>query len=163
MKKIKKYLKKLEKEASNKFGLKKFKYKTSFELSSSKTLAYFLYDGYKRYFIFNKTVYKKSSFSDFKEIILHEFAHYIVHLKYDYYTSSHGKEWKYVMNQLGVSNPKATSSNFSNIKKRSSDVKVKCGCNSFYISSNKATRMKNGAEYLCKICYKKIKNIEAYK
>lgn len=157
MKKIKKFLNKLDQKAERIFNLKKHKYKVKLNLNSSSILGYYRHKNSKHTLVFNRVVYENVNFKDFKEVLIHEYSHYIANVLYGGRIQSHGSEWRAIMKVFGIKNPSAKTSSFLSIKKRESDVKVKCKCGERFISANKATRMRNGQKYICSKCKKKIK------
>ena len=157
-KKLNKLLKKLDKKVKKLFKLE-LNYSINFDLKSSQTLGYFSNKKNKLNIVFNKSVFKDSKFKDFKEVIIHEYSHMVAYVLYGGIIQSHGEEWKSIMKLLGIKNPSATTASFRNIKKKDSDKLIKCGCGEIYISSNRASRIKNGTKYICKLCSKQLKLI----
>jgi len=156
-KKLNKLLKKLDKKVKRLFKLD-LNYSIKFNLESSQTIGYFSNRKNKLNIVFNKSVFKDSKFKDFKEVIIHEYSHMIVYVLYGS-VPAHGEKWKLIMKILGINNPTATTASFRNIKKKESDKLIKCGCGKRYVSSNRASRMKNGTKYICRLCSKQLKLI----
>jgi len=154
-KKLKDLLKSLDNRAMKLYNLK-LNYSISFDLKSSQTIGYFSNKKNNLNIVFNKKVFKESKFKDFKEVIIHEYSHMIVYVLYGK-VYAHGKQWKSVMKSFGIKNPSATTSAFKNVKKKESDKLIKCSCGKRYISSNRASRMKNGTKYICCSCSKPLK------
>jgi predicted SprT family Zn-dependent metalloprotease len=159
-KELKSFLKKLEKKSKKIFGIRKFNYKLDLTLVSTNILGL-----YKRSYIkgkqnhtlsLNISLFKLNT-KDIKTILLHEFAHYITYRIYRDKINSHGREWRMVMKALGAKEISSKTNIASKIKRKDSDVKVKCKCSTHYISKNRYTRMKNGTKYRCKKCNKKLK------
>ena len=90
------------------------------------------------------------------DIIIHEYAHYITFRLYGL-VQAHGPEWKSVMEKLGAKEISARTAVFSSIKKKPTDVQVKCNCSKIYISSYKANKIKNGFNYKCRNCQSRVK------
>jgi len=157
-KKLNKLLKKLDKKVKRLFKLE-LNYSIKFNLESSQTIGYFSNKKNKLNIVFNKMVFKESKYKDFKEVIIHEYSHMIAYVLYGGIIQSHGEEWKLIMKNLGINNPTATTASFRNIKKKESDKLIKCGCGKRYISSNRASRIKNGTKYMCKLYSKQLKLI----
>jgi len=105
---------------------------------------------------FNKNILKLKK-KHIKNIIIHEFAHYVVDHIHDFRARPHGKEWRSVMRALGAKEISATTTVMSTIQKNSNNVKCYCKCQERYISKNRATRIKNGTKYICRDCKTKLK------
>jgi len=136
----------------------KIKYDINIDLESSNTIGRFTNRNSKNSIHFNKKVFKNSPTKKFIEVIVHEYSHMVVYNMYGR-VKSHGTQWKSVMRSLGQNNPTPTTNVFKYIKKKDSEVMIKCGCGKRYISANRATRMKNGTKYVCRSCSKKLEFI----
>jgi len=157
MKKIKKIIKDLNKKTVKFCNIKKPKFKISLELKSSTVLGYYRRTGKKNFLVFNEFLYRSIGVKKYKHVIVHEYAHMITREIYGYKVQSHGIEWKRIMRLLGETNPRSKTSIFNGIQRKESDIKVKCKCSKSYISSNRATRIKNGTTYRCSKCGGKLK------
>lgn len=156
MKEIKKELKRLKHLAKDIFGIK-VKYSVEW-VSSTNTIGQCRYLGKDEKFIFsfNKYIYKQVGFNEFKDTIVHEFAHAVTNCKYPY-AKPHGSEWKNVMRSLGAKNISARSKKFLNIKRKPSDKEVFCKCSTHIISTRMYNSIKNGERYICKKCSSLLK------
>jgi len=159
LKKLKKLLKKLDQKSINIFWIEssyKVKFHTSTNVLGFYKRIYKRKTNDKHVLSFNKEVLNNSNFKHFREVIIHEYAH-MLNRTINPYSDSHGKEWKKVMAKLGATEISATTSLFKDLKKKESDVSIKCKCGKSFISRNRATRMENGTKYFCKICFSKLK------
>ena len=121
-----------------------------FNLNEAEVFAYF-YPNLNK-ISFNLNIAKEIGFERFKEVIIHEFAHYI---NYKIYKNlKHNALWKKEMLKLGINNARATIERNIN---RIGLFKVNCTCSEYMITKNRLTRLKNGRAYKCKKCGNKIK------
>ena len=157
---IEKQFKKLDKKALKIFSLKKKKYKIRTDLKSSKTLGRFIFKNNTYEFQFNEAIINKKGM---KEIIIHEYAHYITRRLYGR-VQAHGREWKSVMRNLGVENPRATTTLFSDIKLTDNSVGIKCKCRTQYVSKRKGMNLQKkldrGINIYCRKCETTIKVVK---
>ena len=136
-----------------KINLKVIKYKVKFELLSTNKLGLFKVNLKNKMSIhLNEFLFKESSFSDFKEIIIHEFAHLLSYLVYGPLIDPHGPKWKSIMKELGSKSISSKTNTFSLIKRKPSDCIASCKCTSVVISAHRATKIKNGVKYRCRKC-----------
>jgi predicted SprT family Zn-dependent metalloprotease len=125
----------------------KHSFKVSFNLTDFNT--YGLYTPKNKILYFNLLVANKVGFNRFREVIVHEFVHYINDVKYTNFY--HNKLWKDEMRFCGIVNPMATI-DLNQFFIQKSSIKVKCDCSYYFISKNRFTRFKNGRDYRCSKC-----------
>jgi len=153
-----KLIKKLEKESIDKFNLKKIpKYKLFIDLNTRRSLGFFKKDknGNLSIHLHKELIYLKK----YKEVIIHEFSHMLAYHIYGYNISPHGKEWKYIMKELGSKSISATTSDFTKeiIKLYPEQFKeLKCNCGKIKIPLRKANTLLK-KKSICRSCNKKIK------
>lgn len=130
----------------------KTKFKVCFELKN----IYGAYQPKTKILYFNLDVAKVVGFNKFKEVVVHEFAHFISDIKYK--NLHHSELWKNEMLFCGILNARARI-NFDNIFIPINKTPVKCNCKTYYITKNRLTRMKKGRVYKCPSCKGPIKEI----
>lgn len=134
--------------------MKSLKYKVKFDISSVNTLGLFKASRKKKLSLhFNEYLFKNSSFKDFKEIIIHEFAHLITYVVFGKQIDAHGPKWISVMKNFNAMNISAKTNAFKLVKKKPSDCFAGCSCSEYYISAHRATKIKNGVKYTCRKCF----------
>jgi len=100
------------------------------------------------------------------EVIVHEFAHAVTDLKYPRGVRPHGKEWKAIARNLGLKNPKSTTSLFEVDKKHLRTFPYKCVCKTHQLGIRKhnaavkqyKTIKRN--RYTCSICKTQLQYVE---
>ncbi len=153
--KIIELLQKLELISYNKYKVNftSVKYKVKFDLLSTNILGLFKVNLKNKMSIhLNEFLFKESSFSDFKEIIIHEFAHLLCYLLFGKQSDPHGPKWISIMKSLGSTSISSKTNTFALVKKKPSDCFALCKCSSIVISAHRATKIKNGVKYRCRKC-----------
>lgn len=105
---------------------------------------------------FNLLIAKENKDS-FYNTIVHEVAHYIVRVL-NYNAKPHGKEWKAVMNNLGIKNPQRCHS--YSIPQEARTMKYynyscDCGLN-HELSQIKHNKIKRGDYRICAVCKSRL-------
>jgi len=121
------------------------KFKVCFDLDSYDT--YGEYHPNSNVLFFNMVAANFFGFEKFREIVIHEFAHYIAVIKYK--NMNHNKIWKKIMFDCGIFNAKAKSDLGTFPYKGL--VPVSCKCSTHYIKRNELFRFKSG-RVKCKKC-----------
>ncbi len=133
--------------------MKSLKYKVKFDISSISILGQFkAFKKTKFSLHFNEYLFKNSSFKDYKEIIIHEFAHLITYVVFGKQVDAHGSKWISVMKTFNAKNISSKTNAFKLVKRKPSECLAGCSCSEYYISSNRATKIKNGVKYICRSC-----------
>jgi len=154
-KKIKKILKKLKKiypNIDNKFGLR-------FYEQDNNTVAFFHRSSVCIHI--NLKFLKNVKMSKFKEVVIHEYAHYVISKLHQPYRirQVHGKEWREVMFKLGSVKPRRTIDFSNSSHSFTTHFDVKCSCSTHKFTKNKLTRLRKGSVYICPSCKTKIVEI----
>jgi len=147
--KIKKELKRLKKLIKKKYGVK-IEYNVEW-ISSTSTIGQYRHTG--RCLMFNKYVYNQVEFDEFRETIIHEFAHAAV-MQIKGNVQPHGPEWKKMMRFLGAKEIKSTTAKFNDIKKKPTDKFAYCKCKKHVLSKYKYKKINS---YKCTKCGSKLK------
>jgi predicted SprT family Zn-dependent metalloprotease len=152
------FLKQLESEAKEKLNLKNLpKFELYIDLNTTRSLGFFKKDKNNKLSIhFHKKLFHLKKY---REVIIHEYAHYLAYSIYGYNIMPHGQEWKYIMKILGSTNISTTTSDFTKeIIKFYPDkfITLKCNCGKIKISKNKGLNILKKKSY-CLSCGKKIK------
>lgn len=153
MEKVYKFLLKMDEIAIEKFKIKIPNYSVKFDLKSERTVGmfYFKKDGIG--LRFHGELLNEVGFKKYKEVIIHEYAHLINFVINKGSVMPHGKEWKQIMNLLGVEKPRATTISFINELL----TEAKCKCSKHYLTKSKVQKINNGIKLRCYNCGKKIK------
>lgn len=115
--------------------------------------------GMLKYLRFNPVLAKENK-DTFDSTVVHEVAHYVTReLSKGRYVKPHGPEWKSVMKQLGIRQPKTCHSmNTDNVATRKGKTfNYTCGCTDFKLSSIRHNRSMKGITYHCKKCGSNLK------
>ena len=106
----------------------------------------------------SKRVVLQMSYTEIRDLVIHEFAHLLCKYLFPNNKASHGNNWKSCVYSLGGTNVKATYSN-PTLMFNKTDVLAKCKCDFKYrfISLKIAKSIENGGQYLCTCCHKRIK------
>jgi predicted SprT family Zn-dependent metalloprotease len=115
MKQILKLEKKLRKICKEEFGFKPKKIDIILNLKGYRAIGQFRVMGKERSIRLHSYLYKKYKKKYLKEVLVHEYAHYINYMinnKKGKRVFPHGKEWKNIMRILGHENPRATTTKF---------------------------------------------------
>jgi len=101
-----------------------------------------------------------------EDIVVHEFAHAIIHNKYPYGTNGrkrvmpHGKEFKAVCSWFGIDGKASTSlfNDNTTMKKvnKQNTITYKCNCQEHELSKVRHNKILRGASYTCKNCRTKL-------
>lgn len=110
---------------------------------------YGAYQSKTKILYFDLVIANKIGFDIFREVVVHEFVHYINDIKYN--NVKHNKLWKKEMNFCGVSNPRSTIY-FKDIILSNNLFSVRCNCDTYHITRNRLTRLNNGRKYRCPSC-----------
>lgn len=152
MEKVYLFLEKLKEKAEKELEIEVKEFSVSFDLKSDRVLGRFSYSKKGLFLLFNLAVLEKAGFKKYKSVVIHEFCHLLVYLKYGI-VRPHGKEWRAFMRFYGVSEPRATTSDFM----VEVGVKAKCKCSVHFVSKKIAGQILSGIKFRCKSCGKKIK------
>lgn len=115
-----------------------------------------------KYLRFNPVLAKENQ-GRFDDTVIHEVAHYVAfELNEGHYIRPHGVEWKSVMMQLGIRNPKTCHSmNVGNVTTRKNKTfSYACNCNTFELTSIRHNRSQKGTTYYCRKCKGGLKLIK---
>lgn len=141
-----------------KLNFKNIKYKVKFDLLSTNVLGLFKVNLKNKLSIhLNEFLFSESSFSDFKEIVIHEFSHLVTYLVYGKQIDPHGSKWISVMKKFNSKVISSKSNVFSLVKRKPSDCFASCKCTEVVISAHRATKIKNGVKYTCRKCKSHLK------
>lgn len=113
----------------------------------------------------NKTLLEEQTDLYINNTVVHEFAHLVTDLVYGRYVNSHGKEWKKVATELGLKNPKATSSLYS-LRNRVEKYVYVCDCKNrehFLTKARHSKILKKRESYSCTICNQDLRYSETIK
>ena len=157
-------LRKLEKRSSKAFGLEldSLRIGVYYNLSSARILGMFIVKEGVAIFRFNKKVILKAGEKKYLEVVIHEFAHLVVHRLYKN-AEPHGKEWKSVMDILGAKEASYTTSLLSKyveIAYASKLKKIKCKClDGIYTTGIRKANNIINRKAKCSNCGSKFKEI----
>lgn len=132
---VEEILKELEVLASTYFSIKSFNYNTLYDLKSTRILGMFVRSKNKLTLRFHPGVIAIFGIEKYRSVIVHEFAHMLVHMVYGYTLQSHGKEWRKIMKLLGDPKPRATTKDFP-FNPHLNKMRVSCTCGSIKVSVN---------------------------
>jgi len=105
------------------------------------------------YFRFNIDIAKENGKKTYEDTVIHEVAHYITRsLANGKYVRPHGKEWKSVMNKLGVVPERCHSYTVPKSTRKLKYYDYKCDCMTHNISSIIHNRILKGQKRYCKKC-----------
>lgn len=112
---------------------------------------------------FNLLMMKQDPEKYLKVVVGHEVAHMVAECigGNRYKEAGHGPEWKYVMKVFGLE-PKRThdfdvSETSGLVLRKTKRHPVTCGCTTHMITSQRRTKIVNGAKYTCKSCGEYVK------
>jgi len=105
------------------------------------------------YFRFNIDIANANGKKLYKDTVVHEVAHYIARsLAKGKYIKPHGKEWKSVMNALGVNPERCHSYTIPKSTRKLKYFDYICDCDTHSISSIIHNRILKGQKRYCKKC-----------
>lgn len=140
-------------------NIKVFPIKVVFSLKSSSALGTIRFENNKKNSFLmklSKKLYDKYKNEYLEHVITHEFAHACVMSHYKKRLKPHGKEWKNIMNFLGIQKPRASTNMF---KIRQNGYIWKCLCNNFILGKIKHNNMINKEKYrkfFCRKCREEL-------
>ena len=88
----------------------------------------------------------------------HEAVHWVEF--YLYGSSSHGKRWKGLMDEMGLDNSRCHNYDCSKVRRKTKKYDYKCGCMTFSISAIRHRKILKGKIYRCLKCNQKIILVE---
>lgn len=98
----------------------------------------------------------------FERTIAHEIAHMFVHEVFPNHKQSHGKEFRYIMNNIFKQNASTYHSyditGMKDLSKTRKRYEVKCGCKTHMVTKKVATTGK----YYCKLCNQNLQLIKMH-
>lgn len=87
------------------------------------------------------------------DTIPHEIAHIVTFIVWDRKIRPHGKEWKSVMENFGVTPKRTHSLDITKVARNTKKFKWKCDCNTHYVGMRKHKKMMlEHTRYICKRC-----------
>ena len=114
---------------------------------------------------FSPTLFKENVETFLARTVPHEIAHLITYKLYPhtmmgiYRRSPHGREWRFVMQQLGVKDiSRCHTYDVSSVSRSHTRTKWRyaCLCKEHLVSSTIHNRVQRGASYMCNKCKSKI-------
>lgn len=136
------------------------------------TAGMFCYRNFTNFYFRVNIILAQNNLDDYvKQVVPHEFAHYIVYYKYfnenRLYLKKprpHGSEWKYVMEYWFGLNPDRchrydTSAVRRTKKKMDREFVYACGCSKFKFTAIRHRRAQSNNTYVCRACRKQLKYV----
>lgn len=108
---------------------------------------------------FSEFVIKNNDFDTYKELLIHEFCHYVQHILYKR-SKPHGNEWKALMRKMGSMNISVkTKYNLGTDIKKIGHF-AKCDCQSHVLTTRKKNYILKGINYTCVKCHARLILVE---
>ncbi|WP_235898718.1 SprT family zinc-dependent metalloprotease [Parahaliea maris] len=116
-------------------------------------------DGRRSWIRYNPWIFAKYYRENLEDTVPHEVAHYIVHTLYQRRrVAPHGREWRAVMDLLGVAPTVTFDRDLSDIpQRRQRTHPYRCACRDHELSTTRHNRVQRGTgRYLCRYCGVKL-------
>lgn len=112
--------------------------------------------GGRRWIRYNPYLFAKYFSDNLAQTIPHEVAHYAIEQMYGHrHVRPHGKEWRGLMQALGIANASRTCEyDLAGIPQRQQSLHpYTCACSSYQLTSRRHNKIKrDGARYYCRQC-----------
>ncbi len=121
---------------------------------------YYIRKGCRRWFRFNPTLFARHFDEGLNDTIPHEVAHYVVDKRYPRRRCKpHGAEWRQVMRDFGIDNPRATHRTPLDglpIRRQRRYIYY-CACGEVPLSATRHNRILRGqTRYFCRRCHQPL-------